>query len=167
MQQFWFTISKIKDSSSYQFKHDKKKCRIDVEVFRDILQICPRLHNQEFDEPPSDEEIISFVKELGYKGEILIVTSTNPMGDVLQKERRHCGSGDGAGLEPEVPDEQKGKSIDTHEGIGLKPRVFNVSKVDSSDSEYESWGVSDDDDDDDKQGDDKRTQSDDDKNMYL
>ncbi|GKA23930.1 hypothetical protein Tco_0709963 [Tanacetum coccineum] len=48
MQQFWFTISKIKDSSS--------------------------LPNQEFDEPPSDEEIILFVKELGYKGDIRSVT---------------------------------------------------------------------------------------------
>ncbi|GJW72711.1 hypothetical protein Tco_0132081 [Tanacetum coccineum] len=74
IQQFWFTISKIKDSSSYQFKLDKKKCRIDVEVFRDILQICPRLPNQEFDEPPSDEEIVSFVKELGYKGDFGSVT---------------------------------------------------------------------------------------------
>ncbi|GKE44636.1 hypothetical protein Tco_1471920 [Tanacetum coccineum] len=61
MQQFWFIISKIKDSSSYQFKLDKKKCIIDVEVFRDILHICPRLPNQEFDEPPFDEEIISFI----------------------------------------------------------------------------------------------------------
>ncbi|GJU22351.1 hypothetical protein Tco_1155693 [Tanacetum coccineum] len=26
MQQFWFTISKIKESSSYQFKLDKKRC---------------------------------------------------------------------------------------------------------------------------------------------
>nr|GEW47713.1 uncharacterized mitochondrial protein AtMg00810-like [Tanacetum cinerariifolium] len=28
------------------------------------------LPNQEFDEPPSDEEIVSFIKELGYKGDI-------------------------------------------------------------------------------------------------
>ncbi|GKB26973.1 hypothetical protein Tco_0866374 [Tanacetum coccineum] len=64
----------IKDSSSYLFKLDKKECGIDVEVFRDILQIFPRLSNQEFDEPPSDEEIVSFVKELGYKGDIGSVT---------------------------------------------------------------------------------------------
>ncbi|GJV73603.1 hypothetical protein Tco_1493598 [Tanacetum coccineum] len=32
MQQFWSTITKIKDSSLYQFKLDKKKCRVDVEV---------------------------------------------------------------------------------------------------------------------------------------
>ncbi|GKD60086.1 hypothetical protein Tco_1297595 [Tanacetum coccineum] len=41
-------------------------------------------------------------------------------------------------LLPEVPDEPKGKSIDTHEGTGLKPGVLDVSKADSSESEYES-----------------------------
>ncbi|GKE25446.1 hypothetical protein Tco_1440830 [Tanacetum coccineum] len=65
------------------------------------------------------------------------------------------GSGDGAGFQPEVPDEPKGKSIDTHKGTDLKPGVLDVSKADSLDSEYESWGVSDDDDDD-QQGDDER-----------
>ncbi|GKE17232.1 hypothetical protein Tco_1424809 [Tanacetum coccineum] len=74
MQQFWFTISKIKDTSSYQFKLDKKKYRIGVEVFCDILQIYHRIPNQEFVEPPSDEEIVSFLKELGYKGDIESVT---------------------------------------------------------------------------------------------
>nr|GFB98978.1 hypothetical protein [Tanacetum cinerariifolium] len=37
MHQFWHTITKIKNSSSYKFKLDKKKCTIDVEVFRDFL----------------------------------------------------------------------------------------------------------------------------------
>nr|GEY05545.1 hypothetical protein [Tanacetum cinerariifolium] len=64
--EFWHTITKIKNSSSYKLKLDKKKCTIDVEVFRDILQISPRLPNQEFVVPPSsDEEIVSFIKELG------------------------------------------------------------------------------------------------------
>ncbi|GJX78086.1 hypothetical protein Tco_0324897 [Tanacetum coccineum] len=82
MQQFWHTISKIKDYFSYQFKLDKKKCRVDVEVFRDIHQINPRLPNQEFVEPPSsDEEIVLFIKELGYKGDIKPATEviTNHM----------------------------------------------------------------------------------------
>ncbi|GJT00282.1 retrovirus-related pol polyprotein from transposon TNT 1-94 [Tanacetum coccineum] len=69
MHQFWFTISKIKDSSSYQFKLDKKKFKIGVEVFREILQIFPKLPNQEFVEPPSHEEIVIFIKEIGYRGE--------------------------------------------------------------------------------------------------
>ncbi|GKG66647.1 hypothetical protein Tco_0711258, partial [Tanacetum coccineum] len=52
-----------------------------------------------------------------------------------------------------------------HEGTSLKPGVPDLSKVDSLDSEYESWGGSDDDDDDDddddQQGDDERTKFDD------
>ncbi|GKB21411.1 hypothetical protein Tco_0855334 [Tanacetum coccineum] len=70
MHQLWFTISKIKDTSSYQFKLDKKKFKVGVEVFRKVLQICPRLPNQEFIEPPSHEEIVTFIKELGYRGQL-------------------------------------------------------------------------------------------------
>ncbi|GJX90405.1 hypothetical protein Tco_0343731, partial [Tanacetum coccineum] len=75
------------------------------------------------------------------------------------------GSSEGAGLEPEVPNEQKGKLTDTSEGIGLIPGVLDVSKADSSESEYESRGDSDDDDD--QQGDDERTESDNDKDVDL
>ncbi|GKG21339.1 hypothetical protein Tco_0383934 [Tanacetum coccineum] len=74
MHQFWHTITKIKNSSSYKFKLDKKQCKIDVEVFRNIHHICPRLLNQEFDAPPSDEEIVIFIKELRHKGNIKSVT---------------------------------------------------------------------------------------------
>nr|GEX77379.1 hypothetical protein [Tanacetum cinerariifolium] len=69
MQQFWFTLKK-NDSTTYKFKIDKKSYRIDMEVFREIFQICPRLPNKDFDELPSDDEIISFIKELGHKGDI-------------------------------------------------------------------------------------------------
>ncbi|GJY52602.1 hypothetical protein Tco_0443449 [Tanacetum coccineum] len=64
MHQFWNTIKKIKD----KFKLDKQKFQIDTEVFRKILQICPRLPNQDFVEPPSDEEMVLFIKDLGYTG---------------------------------------------------------------------------------------------------
>ncbi|GJY32055.1 hypothetical protein Tco_0415550 [Tanacetum coccineum] len=76
------------------------------------------------------------------------------------------GLGDGAGLESEVLDEPKGKSINTSEGSGLKPGVPDVSKADSFKSDYESWGDSDDNDDDDQQGDDERTKTDNDKSAY-
>ncbi|GKD85948.1 hypothetical protein Tco_1357102 [Tanacetum coccineum] len=49
------------------------------------------------------------------------------------------GSSKGAGLEPEVLDEQKGKSSDTSEETGLKSRVLDVSKAVSFESEYKSW----------------------------
>ncbi|GKE85036.1 hypothetical protein Tco_1558778, partial [Tanacetum coccineum] len=74
MHQFWFTISKIKDSSTYKFKLDNKTFKIGVEVFREVLEICPRLPNQRFVEPPSHEETVSFIKEIGYKGDLESIT---------------------------------------------------------------------------------------------
>ncbi|GJY79931.1 hypothetical protein Tco_0492682 [Tanacetum coccineum] len=68
MHQFWNTIQKIKDIHAYRFKLDKKKCRTDTEVFHEILQICPRLLNQDFVEPPSEDELVTFIQELGYSG---------------------------------------------------------------------------------------------------
>ncbi|GJX09385.1 hypothetical protein Tco_0199244 [Tanacetum coccineum] len=72
MHQFWFTINK--HDSSYRFKIGKKRFTLNVEVFREIFQICPKLPNQEFDALPSDEEIISFIKKLGHKGDIKSIT---------------------------------------------------------------------------------------------
>ncbi|GKA18924.1 hypothetical protein Tco_0698839, partial [Tanacetum coccineum] len=63
---------------------------------------------------------------------------------VLKRSRRETtihqegGSSDGASFKPEVPDEPKGKSVDTHEGTRLKPGVLDVSKIDSFESDYES-----------------------------
>ncbi|GJT38064.1 hypothetical protein Tco_0937929 [Tanacetum coccineum] len=68
MHQFWNTIQKIKDTDAYRFKLDKKKFRVDTEVFHEILQICPRLPNQDFVKPPSEEELVTFIQELGYSG---------------------------------------------------------------------------------------------------
>ncbi|GJU25479.1 hypothetical protein Tco_1164100 [Tanacetum coccineum] len=72
MHQFWHTITKIKNSSSYKFKLDKKKCIIDVEVLLDILQICPRLSNQEFVIPPSSDPEISSTDAFLGKPQVLI-----------------------------------------------------------------------------------------------
>nr|GEU41061.1 hypothetical protein [Tanacetum cinerariifolium] len=46
-----------------------------MEVFREIFQICLRLPNQDFDELLSNEEIVSFFKELHHKGNIKSITS--------------------------------------------------------------------------------------------
>ncbi|GJT65915.1 retrovirus-related pol polyprotein from transposon TNT 1-94 [Tanacetum coccineum] len=48
MQQFWFTIIKIKKSPSYQFQLDDKKFEIDVELFWKILRVCPSVPDKEF-----------------------------------------------------------------------------------------------------------------------
>ncbi|GKD75121.1 hypothetical protein Tco_1333403 [Tanacetum coccineum] len=72
MHQFWFTINK--HDSSYRFKIGKKRFTLNMEVFREIFQIYPKLLNQEFDALPSDDEIVSFIKELGHKGDIKFVS---------------------------------------------------------------------------------------------
>ncbi|GKB01227.1 hypothetical protein Tco_0829271 [Tanacetum coccineum] len=71
MHQFWFTINK--PDSSYRFKIGKKRFTLNMEVFREIFQICPKLPNQKFDALPS-KEIVSFIKELGHKRDIKFVS---------------------------------------------------------------------------------------------
>ncbi|GJS00184.1 hypothetical protein Tco_0316692 [Tanacetum coccineum] len=59
MQQFWAIIKKDNISSFYKFVIDNKTCQIDVEIFQEILDICPQVENQEFDIPPSSESLIT------------------------------------------------------------------------------------------------------------
>ncbi|GKA88071.1 retrovirus-related pol polyprotein from transposon TNT 1-94, partial [Tanacetum coccineum] len=68
MQQFWHTITKVKDSVLNKFKLANKKCLVYVEVFRQALDIFPRVPGKEFIVPPSEKELLSFLVELGYKG---------------------------------------------------------------------------------------------------
>ncbi|GJW08011.1 hypothetical protein Tco_1570434 [Tanacetum coccineum] len=57
------------------FRMDKKKkFDLNLEIFRDIFQICPRVHGQNFDELPTDEDILSFFKELGHTWDIKSIT---------------------------------------------------------------------------------------------
>ncbi|GJU74403.1 hypothetical protein Tco_1265808 [Tanacetum coccineum] len=73
MHQFWATV--IKHKSSYRFKIDKKRFSVNVEVFREILNICPKVPGKAFDEPPTEEEALSFIHELGHTGEIKYITN--------------------------------------------------------------------------------------------
>ncbi|GJV56492.1 hypothetical protein Tco_1457497 [Tanacetum coccineum] len=68
MQQFWFTVKKIKKTNFYKFDLDDKKCKVDVELFKKILDIYPRVPNEDFIVPPSEESMITFLYKLGYKG---------------------------------------------------------------------------------------------------
>nr|GEV33829.1 hypothetical protein [Tanacetum cinerariifolium] len=74
-QVFWATVNK--HNASYRFKIDNKRFSMNVEVFRDILNICHRIPGQEFVEPPSEEEALSFIRELGHYGEIKYITDVS------------------------------------------------------------------------------------------
>nr|GEU45558.1 hypothetical protein [Tanacetum cinerariifolium] len=56
------------------FKMNNKKHIVNLEYFREMLQICPRIPNQQFDELPFKEEILTFLRELGHSGEIKMIT---------------------------------------------------------------------------------------------
>ncbi|GJU80810.1 hypothetical protein Tco_1283175 [Tanacetum coccineum] len=68
MQQFWYTIKRVKDSKSYEFLLANKKCIVDAEVFRKILDICPRVESEEFTKVQDDDATLTFLIDLGYKG---------------------------------------------------------------------------------------------------
>ncbi|GKA41451.1 hypothetical protein Tco_0734044 [Tanacetum coccineum] len=61
------------------------------QVALDNALICPRLPNQEFDELPSNEEIVSFIKELRHKGEIKYVSDVvvDQILHIPNREQRH------------------------------------------------------------------------------
>nr|GEY26079.1 hypothetical protein [Tanacetum cinerariifolium] len=61
-----------------KFMLDKKKrFKFTLEVFRDIFQICPRVQGRDFDAFPSEEDTVSFLRELSHTGEI------NSLNDVV------------------------------------------------------------------------------------
>ncbi|GJW76897.1 hypothetical protein Tco_0138579 [Tanacetum coccineum] len=45
-----------------------------IYMHQDILNICLRIQDQEFDEPPTEEEALSFIHKLGHSGEIKYIT---------------------------------------------------------------------------------------------
>ncbi|GJR33090.1 hypothetical protein Tco_1109322 [Tanacetum coccineum] len=60
-----------KHDDFYRFKIDKKKrFKITLEVFEDIFQICPRVPSHDFDALPSEEDTLSFLRDLGHTGVI-------------------------------------------------------------------------------------------------
>ncbi|GKE90987.1 hypothetical protein Tco_1572082 [Tanacetum coccineum] len=50
---------------------NKKNYSFDLETFKDMLQICPSLPRQKFVDPPFEEEILAFIRELGYSGNVM------------------------------------------------------------------------------------------------
>ncbi|GKA91096.1 hypothetical protein Tco_0812966 [Tanacetum coccineum] len=68
MQQFWYTIKKVQDTNSYKFLLANKKCTVNAEVFRTILDICPRVKGLDFTDVPDDDTALTFLIDLGYKG---------------------------------------------------------------------------------------------------
>ncbi|GJS07647.1 hypothetical protein Tco_0364443 [Tanacetum coccineum] len=54
-----------------------KKHILGLDQFRDILQICPKIGNKKFEEPPFEKEILAFLASLGHSKEIRKITDVN------------------------------------------------------------------------------------------
>nr|GEV63907.1 hypothetical protein [Tanacetum cinerariifolium] len=71
---------------SIRFKMNNKKCIVNLEYFREMLQICPINPNQQFDELPFEEAILTFLRELGHSGEIKMITNVEHKDDKKNNE---------------------------------------------------------------------------------
>nr|GEW12624.1 retrovirus-related Pol polyprotein from transposon TNT 1-94 [Tanacetum cinerariifolium] len=62
---------------SIRFKINNKKHIMNLEYFREMLQIYPKLPNQQLKEPPLEEAILTFRRNLGHSGVIKVITDAN------------------------------------------------------------------------------------------
>nr|GEY49837.1 putative ribonuclease H-like domain-containing protein [Tanacetum cinerariifolium] len=75
MQEFWATTYVYQHS--IKFKLDNKKHIVNLETFRDMLHICPRIPGQSFDELPFEEEILEFLQFRKHSVQIRTLTDVN------------------------------------------------------------------------------------------
>nr|GEU32303.1 retrovirus-related Pol polyprotein from transposon TNT 1-94 [Tanacetum cinerariifolium] len=75
MQEFWAT-AKL-HQHSIRFKMDTRKSVLDLEAFREMLHISPRIPSQSFAELQFKEEILEFLRFLGHSDEIRHLTDVN------------------------------------------------------------------------------------------
>ncbi|GJR46269.1 hypothetical protein Tco_1314372 [Tanacetum coccineum] len=68
MQQFRYSIKKVQGTDSYEFLLANKRCVVNVDVFRTILYICPKVEGVNFTDVPDDDTTLAFLIKLGYKG---------------------------------------------------------------------------------------------------
>ncbi|GJR89828.1 retrovirus-related pol polyprotein from transposon TNT 1-94 [Tanacetum coccineum] len=75
MKEFWATVSVHK--SSIRFTINKKKVSLNVDMFREILHICPKIPGQKFEDLPLEQDILPFIRDLGHTGDVTYLTDGN------------------------------------------------------------------------------------------
>nr|GEZ76893.1 hypothetical protein [Tanacetum cinerariifolium] len=84
MQEFW--ASATVHHHSIRFKMDNKKRIINLEYFKEMMHICPRLPGQTFDELPFEEEQLIFLSLLEHSGEIRRLTDAQILWGLYHKK---------------------------------------------------------------------------------
>ncbi|GJS07539.1 hypothetical protein Tco_0364335 [Tanacetum coccineum] len=75
MQEFWATITK--HHFSLRIKMNGKSHTVNVDNFRDMLKIFPKLPYQKCEDPLFEEEILSFIRDLGHTDLVYQVENKN------------------------------------------------------------------------------------------
>ncbi|GJV19572.1 hypothetical protein Tco_1368592, partial [Tanacetum coccineum] len=75
MQEFWATATV--HHHLIRFKMNNEKHIVNLEYFREMLQICPKLPNQQFEELPFEEAILTFLRDLSHSGKLKMITDVN------------------------------------------------------------------------------------------
>nr|GEX55073.1 uncharacterized mitochondrial protein AtMg00810-like [Tanacetum cinerariifolium] len=75
MQEFWATA--YVHQHSIRFKMDTRKTIVNLEAFREMLHISPRVLGQSFAELPFEEEILEFLRFLRHSAQIKTLTDVN------------------------------------------------------------------------------------------
>ncbi|GKA45474.1 hypothetical protein Tco_0738270 [Tanacetum coccineum] len=60
-----------------RLKIGKSNLRLSSDFKNLHTEICPKLRNQQFEEPPFEEEILTFLRDLSQSGEIRVITDVN------------------------------------------------------------------------------------------
>nr|GEW42204.1 reverse transcriptase domain-containing protein [Tanacetum cinerariifolium] len=84
MREFWATATV--HHHSIRFKMDNKKRIVNIEYFKEMLHICPRLPGQTFDELLFEEEILAFLRYLRHSGEIRKLTDAQILWGMYHKK---------------------------------------------------------------------------------
>ncbi|GJW51129.1 hypothetical protein Tco_0092480 [Tanacetum coccineum] len=68
------TVYKNNQNKRYFFYLDSKRFEVDDELLRKALKILPRQPNTQFTQPPNSDELVLFIKRLGYAGSLTTVS---------------------------------------------------------------------------------------------
>nr|GEU56810.1 hypothetical protein [Tanacetum cinerariifolium] len=122
---------------------------VSVILFKDIINICLKIQGQEFDAPPTEEEALSFICELGAeppnsrksqkKLDSAISSEESPSKKKSTKAKKVTAT------KPKLTKKKADRG--KNEGTSTIPGVLDVPKYDSK-SEKEYWGGSEEQDDD-------------------
>nr|GFB94275.1 hypothetical protein [Tanacetum cinerariifolium] len=63
--------------TSIRFKIETKKSVLNLEAFREMLHVSPRIPNQPFADLPTEEEVLDFLRFLGHSQDIYYLTNVN------------------------------------------------------------------------------------------